>query len=392
MSMASLVKNFDDGLHKEAIRYKGPKGERLDAISYLTMKAEDEGVEPTAAEVKGSTDYWMRYLRVNPGELAREEKVKEFAYDVAVLEKLMGEVKLTPRGRWASTVDECIGKAFSTTTQQSIFPFFYSSQIQAGMLTMPLLDRIVFMTEQVQSNTAVHAEMAEITWERSTSVPIAEGARSPAVSIRSRERTVYLHKFMSRADITYEAARRQRLPLFARQIQRIGQQLQILLTNYVLDVTISGDGDSAAAGTTPAGTTGTPVYSDVVAGMLAFPQAYNPNLLIANGSGSLGKLLNMTEFKDPLAGFQFQNAGIYPNPLGMSLARWDVVTGEAPSAYATTTAVMMDDRISTVAYQEGGILTETDRVIDAQFEQVVTSLVFGAAVWDRQSARLLTGW
>ena len=145
----------------------------------------------------------------------------------------------------------------------------------------------------MNSDTAKHAELSDIGWERGATTPVGQAARPNTTNIRAVERTIYLQKFMYIASITYEAMRRQRLPLFATQLQRIGQQLQILLTNYVMNVIISGDGDSPAA-TTVANVNSS--YGDIVDAFLSFPQAYSPNMLVANAT-TFGRILKMPEFK-----------------------------------------------------------------------------------------------
>jgi hypothetical protein len=391
MSMQSFLGNMKDkgAYHQEAQRYKTERGDQVQPLEFFGWQAEQEGIAPTDSELKQAEDYWLGYLNVGEGEFTRREKVKALAADYWALAKAMDEAKVPCQGRGAATVDQCIGKQFATTTQQSIFPFFYDANIQVGLLTMPLLDRLVFETQTVESGTAVHLELTDTAWETGTATPVGEGARARSVVIRGTERTVYLQDFQSKAEITYKAARRMRLPLFARAIQRVGQRLMIDLTDFVIDKAISGDGANSSASTKAAATPTAPIYDDVIDALLTFPQAYSPNLTIWNAT-SLGKLLKMTEFKDPLAGFKFQNAGIYPTPLGMDLARWDV-TGKV-SGWVSTTGLMIDDRICMVGYQEGGMMTETERVIDGQFERAVTSMTYGAAVWDRTAALLLTSW
>lgn len=392
MSAATFVEDLDRDFLVVAQQPKGPNFEKVGLLPYFAWAAEDAGIGPDSAQQKHWEKYWLEQSGAqtdNPYDFRRCQDIKKFAADYAVLEEVMKAAGFVTQGEQASFLAQMIGKDVSTTSQQTLFPIYYGAQIQAGRLSMPILDRLLASMVSVNGDTAKHAELSDIGWERGATTPVGQGARSNTTNIRAVERTVYLQKFMYIAQITYEAMRRQRLPLFSTQLQRIGQQLQILLTNYVLNVIISGDGDSAAA--TTVANSGS-AYADIVTAFLSFPQAYSPNMLVANAT-TLARILNMPEFKDPLAGFQFQNRGIIPTPLGLDLVRWDVVTGEAPSAYASTTMVMLDTSLAAIGYQEGGgLMVETERVIDSQFEQVVTSIYFGAAVWDRQAARLLTGW
>ena len=135
--------------------------------------------------------------------------------------------------------------------------------------------------------------------------------------------------------------------------------------------------------------TGTPAYTDLVTAEFVFPQGYTPDTIVAPKE-VLAKILKFSQYQDPLAGVLHQTTGAIPTPLGQDLVRWDS-TGKV-STYVATTAVMFDSNMALVEYTEGGIITETEKVIKDQWWRNVSSQWVGYGVWDRNAAVLLTGW
>jgi len=355
---------------------------------YFGELARSEGVYPTASEQKFWEDYWLKKLKVNQQMLEprREMKVREFANDWWALMKMFEEQKAPA---WPEHPNATVQKAFNTNSLQSVFPLFFDTNIVAGILANPVLERLLMTSIPVNSHTATHLKMTEVDGDQTMSEG-GEGTTFVQMVIKEAERTVKLKKFGGELMWTYEVMRLQRLNVLALSIQRIGQRYNQLQTDYALSVLIDGDGAGDGAITDSAATTtGTPVYNDLVNAEYTFNQGYSPDTIVAPKE-VLKKLLAMAEYKDPLAGILHQTTGREPNPLGMDLVRWDS-TGRV-TTYAATNAVMLDSDLALVQYTEGGIITETERIIRAQWERAVTTQWVGYAVWDRNAAIRLTGW
>lgn len=419
MSMKSLTANLDRGAHHEAqkaqIASMGALATKIDqkrvagqakefhaaaqrlrddedtpvtANRWLSAYAEADGVYPSEDELKAAESYWMRRFKVNPEtDILREEKVREYARERWTIDAIMQACGVQPRGRGASTVQ----KAFDSSTVQVIFPFYYSAAIQAGILASPILDRIIMEDIPVNSHTADHAAMQENVGDRSTTLT-AEAARPNRVIIRAGNAPIKLVKFMSEAVATYEALRLQRLPIFERGLMRVGQQFMIQITDFGIATAWNGDGNTLTgpAISTVACTGSSVAFSDVLSLEFAFTMGYEveDGLLIAPAQ-VIQKLLNLAEFKDPLAGGKFTMAGTLPTPLGHPLIRWDS-TGKVPN-WSTTQLMHLKPGLTMIKYTEGGLLVETDRIIDAQWDISVASTWTGFGIWDRNACRALTG-
>jgi len=360
----------------------------VSSVRYFGELARSEGVYPTASEKAFWETYWLKKLKVNQRfeEPRREFRVREFANDWWSLMKLF-EAQKAPA--WPEHPNATVQKAFTTNALQSVFPLFFDTNIVAGILANPVLERLVMTSIPVNSHTATHLKMTETDADTTMSEG-GEGTTFVQMVIKEAERTVKLKKFGGELMWTYEVMRLQRLNVLALSIQRIGQRYNQLQTDYALSVLIDGDGAGDGAITDSAATTtGTPVYGDLVNAEFVFPQGYEPDTIVAPKE-VIKKLYTMAEYKDPLAGILHQTTGNTVNPLGMDLVRWDS-TGRV-STYAATNAVMLDSDLALVQYTEGGIITETERIIRAQWERAVTTQWVGYAVWDRSAAIRLTGW
>ncbi len=360
----------------------------VSSTRYFGELARSEGVYPTASEQKFWEGYWLKKLKVNRlfDEPRREMKVREFANDWWGLMKLFEEQK-SPA--WPEHPNATVQKAFTTNSLQSVFPLFFDTNIVAGILANPVLERLLMTSIPVNSHTATHLKMTEVDGD-ATMGEGGEGTTFIQMVIKEAERTVKLKKFGGELMWSYEVMRLQRLNVLALSIQRIGQRYNQLQTDYALSVLIDGDGAGDGAITdSAAGVSTLPVYGDLVDAEYTFTQGYQPDTIVAPKE-VLKKLLKMAEYKDPLAGILHQTTGREPNPLGMDLVRWDS-TGRV-TTYAATNAVMLDSNLALVQYTEGGIITETERIIRAQWERAITSQWVGYAVWDRAAAVRLTGW
>jgi hypothetical protein len=388
MGMETLSKNVDRGLYKDAVNWSGPEGQKTDPITYFTHIAAKEGIGPDSRALEKREGHYLRKYHVPEFAVNRQSKVKDFARKSWYVEAFFKDHGIAVRGPEAATV----GKAFSVSSVQALFPVFYDTMIVAGLLAQPLLDRLTAETVQVNSGSADHVVMNENTWERSTG-QIGEWTRFPEMSISATNAPVTLKKWGGILKASDEAIRRARLPIFARGLERIGRQLANDLTDFALDVLLLGDGNTGtplvgSGDIQPAAVTGSPVYSDLVALLMLFNVGYAPTDLIATRE-SWTDLLNMAEFKDPLAGFRFQATGVPPTPMGLNLWRWDSL---ASSGWATTKLLMLQADAALVQYQEGGITSESDRIINGQWQEVATSIYTAFAILDRDARKVATGW
>jgi hypothetical protein len=412
---------FHDGMYMEAKSWRDPEtGANCQPVSWLAAQLRAKGVGPEDQELSKRQAHYLREFRVPEWALDRTAEVKAFAEDSWYLERIMQAANVPMRGRLAPEAGDAFTrsgpridpaflpgegmgqKAFGVSTLLTVFPFFWDTQIQEGILAVPLLDILVMDTTTVNSGTAVHPLLNETVADRSPG-ETTEFGTFQEIFVSVTEDPIKLRKFGSLINLSDEAMRRMRVPVFSRFIARHGRQIGIDMTSFAIDVTINGDvAQGGTLGATPTisptvpAIAGSPTYADWVGMLTDFKIGYEPTDFIFTKAG-LRKLLVIPQFEDPLAGFKFQNQGVLPEVMGLMPHRWDDNKSSTwnPDTVnqGTGTGVLMVQRNRSLQmYQDGGLSTESDRIINGEYTQLKTSWILGFAVWDRESARFSTGW
>jgi hypothetical protein len=226
-------------------------------------------------------------------------------------------------------------------------------------------------------------------------VRVAEGTEVPTVKLTGGDHTINLKKYGRRLLGSYETFRRMAIDRFALHIQLLAVKAESDKVDTAIDILINGDGNS---GTTPTNHNLTALDTDAVAGTLTLKgflawkmQWANPylcNVVIAEEAPSLQVLLlNMGSANVPflsIAGaFGFGgvapiNSGLGPVQLGWTTA--------AP----TLKLVGIDNRFALEMVTEtGASLTETDKIISKQLNEIVISESVGFCVFDAAANKTL---
>jgi hypothetical protein len=378
--MTRLVGELDKGFYREVDAQRQREGAAT-SFGYFAKLAEQRGLAPDSKELETrEREFCKRFGVKDPcGNYA--DRVRAFAKQTWALEVALQEQGLKVKGPDA----DALGKFFSTTSSTVLFPTYVESQVVAGLLLTSLAGMAVAQEVIVNSHTAEHLEMTETEVDRQTTKS-GEGAQAAIVTLRTADKTVKLDKYMAQLDASYESLRLQRMNVVGVFLQRLGAQIGIDETDDMIEVAIAGDGNSGSAVVdTDAEVSGTLDYDELIRLSLAFPKGYEFRMAIVNDT-HLRTILNMTEFKDPLAGFNFQGTGKLASPLGAEWHRW---TSTGSSAFSTDRILALDTRLALVQYTEQGVLTETDRLIDRQFERTVISKWTGFGKLDYSATQCL---
>ncbi len=124
-------------------------------------------------------------------------------------------------------------------------------------------------------------------------------------------------------------------------------------------------------------------YDELVRLWLAFPAGYRCRKLVV-GDTLLRTLLNLAEFQDPLAGFNFQATGELVSPVGAKLLRWS-----SGAVLPQDWVLGVDERYALEQVTELGVLVEVDRLIDRQVEATAVSKWTGFVKLDGNAVRAL---
>jgi len=378
--MLRLVRGLDRGFHHEVDAQRRADGGTT-GFGCLARLAAERGLAPDGKETETRERAFLQRFGVADGESAYGERVRKYARDTWALDLALAELGLRTRGPEA----DALGKFFVSGAAAVLFPTFVEAEAVAGLLLTSLVPFAVAQEVTVNSHTAEHLALTDTEGDRRTSRS-GEAARAATVTLRTADRTIRLEKYQAVLNASYESLRLQRLNVVRLFLQRLGTQIGVDETDDLIETAIAGDGNpGSAVADTDAEVSGTLDYDELIRLSLAFPKGYQLGLAVVNDT-HLRTILNMAEFKDPLAGFNFQRHGRLPGPLGADWHRW---TSTGSAAFSTDRILALDPRLALVQYTEQGVLTETDRLIDRQLERTVVSKWTGFGKLDYQATQCL---
>ncbi len=372
-----FVKNLDRGVYHQVARLRR-RDPSVSACAYLSELAAAEGLVPAPEETVKWEEQVVSRLHIHPqSRLAM--RAREWARKTWTVHAAIGSLGLRMVGPHSDVVE----KFFASSEATVLFPAWVEVQAGIGQIEESLAPALITQEFAVDSHLVQHVRLTDHAEDRRTA-PTGQGARAPAVRLRTADTAVALSKYQAELQASYEALRLQRIHVVALFIQRLGAQLGVDETDDLLQVALAGDGNAGSAAVlTPVGTGGTVTYADIVKLSLAFPKGYRFRAAVLPGS-LLQSLLTLAEFKDPQAGFDYQATGQIPTFLGADWYRW---SGTGSSAFGTDRILALDTRHALVQYTEGGLLIETDRLIDRQWERTVLSKWTGFGKLDYQATQ-----
>lgn len=264
-------------------------------------------------------------------------------------------VKLT--GRTPSTVEQFYQKA------PALLPEFILREIKRGQSMRPELARLVANTTTAATNryTPFHIDTTDTS--KFSLRPIGEGAEIPALVVTEQNHAVVVKDFGLALKASYKSLRYRTTSQFRVLLWYIGFKMQTDKIGMIVDVIINGDGNSNAASIINVATSGALTYADLI-NLWANFTPYEMNTLVCH-INSLKSILTMTEFKDPLVGYRFQQAGDLFSPLGASLVRCD----DVPTDYI----IGLDNRFAIEEVITQPLMVEYDKIIEQRFEEAVIS-------------------
>ena len=128
-----------------------------------------------------------------------------------------------------------------------------------------------------------------------------------------------------------------------------------------------------------AASTGTLAYDDLISLWAQF-SPFEMNTIICHVN-QMKSILTLDEFKDPMAGYRFQQSGDLFSPLGATLVRSD----EVPTDYV----VGLDRRFAIEEVVVQPLMVEYDKVIEQRFEEAVISESVTYAKMIKEAAAVL---
>jgi len=272
-----------------------------------------------------------------------------------------------------------------------LFPEFLNRVARVAVMSQEdLMNQLVASTELLQGSNLIRSIYIDDTQAQRTKSRVAELGEFPVVKVTWSEKATSLAKYGVRVEMSYEFVRRAALPVISILLSRIMLQTRLDEVGEAISALLLGDGSGHASGGAIAssnlsthqggapGGTGDMTYTGYLTWLLTFaPGACTT--IISNAADTVLYLTMPKPTTDPL--FMYQ---LLSKPLGgvpTTPVNWPVNTNIYPVIHADVSAsnlIGIDRSAAMIAVREAGAdLTETDKIINGQFNQIIMSNTIG---------------
>lgn len=251
-----------------------------------------------------------------------------------------------------------------------LFPEFIRREILLGRLIGRFTlkaDDVVATTTTI--DTGVYESAVANESSAPSAAPVGQGASFPEVTITISDRVINLVKRGMKIKQSYEHNRRIRVNKMAVFLRMVGWRLELDTAADAVNILINGNTGQSNAAFAFAGVGLT--YNNLVDFWGEF-EPYELKLMALDKAGALA-LFKLAEFKDPLIAAPWLTQGRPITPLGTNVKRHGGST-------LTNKVLGVDNEFALEKIVESGSeMTETDKLIDGQWNEIVISFVIGYA-------------
>lgn len=245
----------------------------------------------------------------------------------------------------------------------ALMPEFMLREIRRGMAMRPELDSLIANSTNIASNRYTPFFIDTSKTGRFSLRPIGDGADVPQLLVSEQQHAVNVPDYGLALKASYKTLRYRTTAQFRVLLWFIGFRLQTDKIGLLVNTIINGDGNNNAVTKVNSAATGVLTYDDLITLWAQF-DSFEMNTMICHVD-NMKNILTLAEFKDPLAGFKFQNTGEVFSPLGAKLVRSD----ETP----TDLIIGIDSRFAVEQVITQPLTVEFDKVIEQRFEEAVIS-------------------
>ncbi len=185
----------------------------------------------------------------------------------------------------------------------ALLPEFMLREIKAGQKMRPELSRLLASSAQVSSSRYTPFHVNVTPAEKKLSLrPIGDQAEIPTIQIAEQEHTITVPDYGVTLKTSYRALRSRTTAQFKVLLWYIGFRLQADKMGLMVNTIINGDGNGNPATVINTAASGTLAYADLISLWNEF-FPFEMNTVLCH-EALLRTILTMSEFKDPMAGFQ----------------------------------------------------------------------------------------
>ncbi len=260
-------------------------------------------------------------------------------------------------GKTPSTVEQFYQQA------PALLPEFMLREIKKGQSMRPELGRLVANSTTVASNNYTPFFIDTSEDAKFSLRPIGDGADVPQLLVTEQNHAVTVIDYGLALKTSYKALRYRTTSQFSVLMWYIGFKIQTDKIGMVVNCIVNGDGNDNAAAVINTASSGTLAYDDLISLWAQF-SPFELNTIVCHVN-QMKAILTLDEFKDPMAGYRFQQSGDLFSPLGATLVRSDEVDNDL--------IIGLDSRFAVEEVITQPLMIEYDKVIEQRFEEAVIS-------------------
>lgn len=273
---------------------------------------------------------------------------------------------------------DVVDKFYQTADSFALFPEYIARAVRQGIDEANVLSEITATTTKIDS-LDYRTITSTMTDDDKELKAVAEGGDIPTTEIRSKDGLVSLNKAGRMLVASYEAIKYQKLDLFTVALKQIGAYMAKSQLSMAINTLLNGDSASDKAVILNSANAGKIDYQDILQ-LWSQLNPYEMNTLLVP-KDMLIKLLSIPEFKDPLAGMNFQGTGQLVTPIGAKIIVHDSAVKDK--------IIGLDKRYALEMVVADEISVEYDKIIDKQLERAaITSTVGFSKIIKGASAAL----
>jgi hypothetical protein len=319
-------------------------------------------------------------------ELVRPDVRNSRGERVDAFKQLLAAAGLRTKGEFAQTGDAFL----ADPTNRVLFPEFVNrtyrdaetDQVNALQISDLTATRIGIDGSAYRTGVISAAQEKDLEFGR-----VAQGGELPVYTVALADNAINLYKYGGILKVSYEAARRMPLPQMTRYITKIARAQGRRKVKQALTVGVNGDGNAnpAPASAAVPGTSWT--LADLISLQMDGMNYGAQFNILAGDPAEIAQILALDVFTSPAAtarGADYRDTGMWPTILGMRprVALFGSVLEGTRKIVGIETAAGLEE-----VYENGSELTESDRLIETQFERVAISENLGYAKPDIQAFR-----
>jgi hypothetical protein len=347
--------NWDAGMYEQAAE------EAMGFSAWLEME-----------KAKALSDDSSPYLGLTHLETVmkkRELKAAKLAVPLTAFEECLKVAGIKAFGAITDNVE----KFFQFSGTDVLFPDYIANRVYAGAIKRSLVP-VFTMGETVISSLNFHKIYIEDTEADRQLGELGLGDEMGETKIIVAKEDIYLKKYGRYLTLAYEDIKYQRLNVFSKALERIGQQIGVDQTDDMFTAIINGDGNSNTPGTTvTSDTTGTIGTADVIEWATCLPTPYKMNKFVGKKALLVEYYTVLADFDNPQATFGYMNLEM-PLPY-----EWDRTVITADRFFG------IDQEFSVEHITTGAVLTETEKVIRKQIQGTAISHRDAFAIFDENA-------